>query len=270
MVSHCAINQDFPLLHALCLEPPIYLVPNFLSAAQCAAIVQSAFGSLPPAEAEDYHSAAAATAVTADHRPRTSCSVDTCDEWCGKIQRQVQLLTQQSPLQMERPTVTRYCAGQQYVAHHDAFPPGDELAGPECGGNRICTVLVYLNEVPHGGCTRFHHARFRGKTQGADGLSVKPQAGSAVVFFPSDAETGLYDPTAMHSAEMAVDEKWVAQTWVRQGPPGRMATMAGRAEATAAAAAASSRLLATGTCSSTRSPEPEAAAGAGTWRFFPD
>ena len=47
------------------------------------------------------------------------------------------------------------------------------------------------------------------------------------------------DPLALHEAELAVDGKWAAQLWVRQGAPGSsMRTLAGRAAAAAAAAAA--------------------------------
>ena len=47
-----------------------------------------------------------------------------------------------------------------------------------------------------------------------------------------------YDPLALHEAEPAIDEKWVCQTWIRQGQPGDMATMEGRAAGAAKAAAA--------------------------------
>jgi hypothetical protein len=159
------------------------------------------------------------------------------------------MLMQQSVVHMERPTITRYLAGQEYVPHHDASPPGDLLAGQPFGGNRICTVLVYLNDVAAGGHTVFHEAHNQGTV-----LSFQPKAGTALLFFPSDCNTGQFDSLAVHSAEKAVDEKWVTQTWVQQGSPGNMTTMAGRNA---------------NESTDTRPPEPQVPGGQGLWRFFP-
>lgn len=59
---------------------------------------------------------------------------------------------------------------------------------------------------------------------GGLGVSIKPRAGSAVVFFPSYytyTETGqrsaVLDPLALHRAEDAVDVKYVSQVWIREG-----------------------------------------------------
>ena len=112
------------------------------------------------------------------------------------------------------------------------------------------------------------------------------QAGTAVLFFPADRLTGRYDPTAMHEAEPAVDEKWVSQLWVRQGPPARMRSMAGRASANVAQAEledsaaedehARGRQEVTagqaraGVACGKREPRPKGSAGHGVWRFYQD
>ena len=71
------------------------------------------------------------------------------------------------------------------------------------GGQRICTVLVYLNDVIQGGDTAFPILNLR----------IHPKMGKAVVFFPSFLD-GVLDPLALHAAEPAVDEKWVCQVKV--------------------------------------------------------
>ena len=264
VLSYCKINHDFPQLTVACSEPPIFLVPGFLTLDECEAIVSDVVPRMPTTAnsegASGVHAWSAVGSGASHAAPRTSSSVDTSDEWCRNIHKLVSTLTQQSTEHMERPTVTRYLAGQEYVPHHDAFPPGDPLAGPSFGGNRICTVLVYLNDVPAGGHTVFHEARNQ-----AGALSFQPEAGTAVLFFPSDCDSGVFDPLAVHSAERAVDEKWVTQTWVRQGSPGNMTTMAGRkAESAAAAATTAATEIA-----DSRPPEPEAPSGQGNWRYFP-
>jgi len=78
----------------------------------------------------------------------------------------------------EPPQVARYEPGQFYLAHFDAF---DVTSGPgrECvatGGQRVATVLIYLNDVPPGcgGETAFPRL----------GRKFRPVRGTAVVFFP--------------------------------------------------------------------------------------
>ena len=47
-------------------------------------------------------------------------------------------------------------------------------------------------------------------------LAVKPQKGTAVLFFPAFAD-GTSDPRSLHTAEDAVDTKWVTQQWGARG-----------------------------------------------------
>ena len=134
-------------------------------------------------------------------------------------------------------------------------------------GNRICTVLVYLNDVATGGKTTFQRAAFRGAETG---LSIAPVAGRAVIFFPADYESGVCDPLALHEAEPAESEKWVCQLWVRQSPPGSQRTAAGRAEASARLMAADDSAHAAAEAAGARSrpPRPEPTPGNGVWRYF--
>ena len=52
---------------------------------------------------------------------------------------------------MEEPQVVRYELGQQFTWHYDAVPP--TMKGN--AGQRVATILVYLNNVDNGGCTVF-------------------------------------------------------------------------------------------------------------------
>jgi hypothetical protein len=120
----------------------------------------------------------------------------------------------------ESPQVARYTEGQHFLSHEDAFPA--PLAAHN-GFNRHVTVLIYLNDVERGGATRFDLLD----------VAVRPRAGRALVFFPAFAD-GAPDARTLHTAEAAVDEKFVMQQWVARG--WRSGGSGGEAAASASAA----------------------------------
>ena len=73
----------------------------------------------------------------------------------------------------------------------DYFDPkkyGDELL--KNGGQRIVSILCYLNDVPEGGETTFPFIN----------LDVKPIKGSAVMWYNADLEGNL-DATSLHAGK---------------------------------------------------------------------
>lgn len=48
---------------------------------------------------------------------------------------------------------------------------------------------------------------------------MRPEKGKALLFFPSFAD-GTSDPRSLHTAEDAVETKWVTQQWVARGLAG--------------------------------------------------
>ena len=108
---------------------------------------------------------------------------------------------------MELPQVARYTDSQRYVEHYDGVDPHTDAGRAFCanGGQRVATVLVYLNEVADGGCTAFRRVNFE----------VKPEKGKALIFFPGFTN-GELDTDALHAGMPAVDCKWVSQVWIRQ------------------------------------------------------
>eukprot|EP00931_Biecheleriopsis_adriatica_P036539 TRINITY_DN21037_c0_g1_i2.p1 TRINITY_DN21037_c0_g1~~TRINITY_DN21037_c0_g1_i2.p1 ORF type:complete len:318 (-),score=45.79 TRINITY_DN21037_c0_g1_i2:46-999(-) len=99
----------------------------------------------------------------------------------------------------ETPQVACYTRGQCFSSHEDAF---DEELVKSTGFQRFVTVLVYLNDVSRGGSTRFEKLD----------LEIRPSKGTALVFFPSC--DGKSDVRTLHSAQPAIDEKWIMQLWL--------------------------------------------------------
>ena len=103
--------------------------------------------------------------------------------------------------------VLHYRPGAEYKPHYDYFDPA-EPGSPailQRGGQRVGTLLIYLNEPEQGGGTTFPDA----------GLEVAPVRGNAVFFSydrPSPATKTLHG-----GAPVIQGEKWVATKWLRQG-----------------------------------------------------
>ena len=103
--------------------------------------------------------------------------------------------------------VLRYGPGAEYKPHYDYFDP-DQPGTPTIlkrGGQRVASLVCYLNTPALGGATVFPDAR----------LDVAPVKGNAV-FFSYDRPHPL--TRSLHGGAPVVEgEKWVATKWLRQG-----------------------------------------------------
>ena len=102
--------------------------------------------------------------------------------------------------------VLHYLPGQEYEPHYDWFDPAQPgySALTARGGQRIASVVMYLNTPEEGGGTAFPQV----------GLTVTAIAGSAVYFA---YETG--DTSSLHAGLPVLrGEKWIATKWLRERP----------------------------------------------------
>ncbi|MHB1058467.1 MAG: 2OG-Fe(II) oxygenase [Rhodanobacter sp.] len=102
--------------------------------------------------------------------------------------------------------ILHYLPGQEYEPHFDWFDseqPGYE-AITAVGGQRIASVVMYLNTPAQGGGTAFPEL----------GLTVTARRGSAVYFA---YESG--DASSLHAGLPVLQgEKWIATKWLRERP----------------------------------------------------
>lgn len=106
--------------------------------------------------------------------------------------------------------ILHYRPGNEYLAHHDWFDPADPGSAEVLrnGGQRLITLVIYLNAVEAGGETRFPEL----------GLDIRPHPGSAVYFEYLNG-AGELDRRCLHAGvPVARGEKWIATKWIRQGP----------------------------------------------------
>mmetsp|Transcript_24169 Transcript_24169/g.48204 ORF Transcript_24169/g.48204 Transcript_24169/m.48204 type:complete len:336 (+) Transcript_24169:58-1065(+) len=124
-----------------------------------------------------------------------------------------ELLMRSSWRTFEAPTVIRYEAGQALAPHFDAIQ-GDAREEKGEMGQTLATLLVYLNDVPSGGITRFGLLESAGG--GGAPLEVNPTKGQGLLFFPASAD-GKFDGRLEHEGRAALDEKWIARIWRHEG-----------------------------------------------------
>lgn len=203
------------LLHT---SPPVLAIEHFLSDLECQEIKDVTGSTLEgkndSRETVQVNSATLSTLAT---------SVRTSTSWFCHYAQVPTLIAKARhvlgiPLQrMEEPQVVRYRPGEEFSWHYDEIP----RSLLENGGQRVATLLVYLNNVEKGGGTIFRDLKGEGGTR----LKVTPRMGSALLFFPAFAD-GRPDDRTLHKGEVALDTKWICQMWIHQNnytpvtPPG--------------------------------------------------
>lgn len=131
------------------------------------------------------------------------------NELIARVERRIAALMRQPGEHGEGLQVLNYRQGGQYTPHFDYFPPADAVR-PHClaaGGQRISTLILYLNDVASGGETIFP----------AINLAITPRKGAALYFEYCNSH-GQVDPATLHGgAPVTAGEKWIATKWMRQG-----------------------------------------------------
>lgn len=104
--------------------------------------------------------------------------------------------------------ILNYKIGGEYKPHFDYFSwdePGSEIHLAR-GGQRVSTLVMYLNDVEEAGETIFPSI----------GLSITPKKGSALYFEYCNSQ-GQVDPLTLHGGTpVAAGSKWIATKWMRQ------------------------------------------------------
>lgn len=197
------MNENYPGIKKVNKSPPLYIVDNFLSEEECDYLIEYS-------KTKEMHVSAVVnendTSVSTNTRKSNSIFLPYEDN-IQFIKERVENLVQRDGSTFEDLQLTKYTENGFYKAHYDTFesttPEGKKSL--ENGGQRIATILIYLNKVEKGGATYFPKLKKR----------FIPKKGRAVIFFPASID-GKEDKMTLHRAEKVHGEKWVSQIWVRQ------------------------------------------------------
>jgi prolyl 4-hydroxylase len=129
------------------------------------------------------------------------------NEVCKHIEQRIATLVHWPVVNGEGLQVLHYLPGAEYRPHHDYFDPAKSgtAAITARGGQRVGTVVMYLNTPEKGGGTTFPDV----------GLEVSPMKGNAVFF--SYERPHPSTKTLHGGAPVVAGEKWVATKWLREG-----------------------------------------------------
>jgi len=106
-----------------------------------------------------------------------------------------------------------YTKDQEYKYHYDAYDKNDKVKYKQyCKrGNRLATVLCYLNNVTKGGETGFDSIKDR-----SEPLVIEPVKGRMVVFQNVHADGSLHHESRHAGLPVEDGEKWAFNLWVRE------------------------------------------------------
>jgi hypothetical protein len=200
-----------PARRALCEAPRVRLAERFATPAVCDWLLGRVRGRMRPALM--YNTAS----KTEGFDPHRSCSdyqfdILNTDLVLLLVRERIAAVTKLPTVAMEPPRVFHYALGEEIKAHYDRC--GDNVTGygKEGGylGDRIVTLLLYLNDDFDGGELDFPKVGFK----------VKGAKGDAVYFAHIDA-AGRADPLSLHAGlKIRRGEKWVFSQWIHDRPFG--------------------------------------------------
>lgn len=201
------LRDACPHIIFTCDKPVVVVLDNFLTDAECDALIAAA--------ENKFHDATVVDAMTGDfvrHRDRTSTNAvfkRSETELVHAIEARIAEVIHWPAENGEGMQVLRYAIGAEYKSHFDYFDPKlpGELKNLARGGQRVGTFLMYLSDVEAGGATRFPVMKFE----------IRPKKGMAL-YFGDMLANGEGDKLSLHAGTPVISgTKYLATKWLREG-----------------------------------------------------
>jgi prolyl 4-hydroxylase len=194
------------LVHMRTADPVCATLGNVLDADECRTLVEMARPRLAPSTLVDPMTG---DDVVSDRRSSWGMFFRLEEnDFIARLDRRLSRLMNLPLENGEGLQVLHYPTGAGSEPHFDYLQPGNAANRESIArsGQRVSTLVTYLNDVPAGGQTVFP----------ALGWAVSPLRGNAVYFEYAD-DRGAVDARSLHaSAPVTQGEKWVVTKWMRQ------------------------------------------------------
>jgi len=185
-------------------SPQLVVFGNLLSHDECDALMEAARPRM--ARSLTVQTRTGGEELNADRTSQGMFFSRAENEVVTRIEARIARLLQWPVENGEGLQVLHYRPGAEYKPHYDYFDPREPGTAriTQRGGQRLATLIMYLNEPDRGGGTTFPDV----------GLEVMPRKGHAVYFAydrPHPATRTLHG-----GAPVLAGEKWVATKWLRE------------------------------------------------------
>ena len=202
----CCIDAGDRKVHVLTSmrNPRVVVFGNLLSDEECDAIIAEAKPRMQRSLTVDNQSGG--EAVNDDRTSNGMFFQRGENEVIRRLEERIARLLNWPLENGEGLQVLHYRPGAEYKPHYDYFAP-NEPGTPTIlkrGGQRVGTLVMYLNEPTRGGGTIFPDV----------GLQVVPRRGNAVFFSYDRADPST--KTLHGGAPVLEGEKWIATKWLRE------------------------------------------------------
>ncbi|MDR3379168.1 2OG-Fe(II) oxygenase [Cupriavidus basilensis] len=200
-------GREIPILFTLA-APRVTLYQQLLTDAECDALVELARGRLARSpvinpDTGDENLIEARTSLGAMFQVGEHALIERIEDCIAAV-------TGIAADRGEGLQILNYKPGGEYQPHYDFFNPQrpGEARQLKVGGQRVATVVIYLNSPPAGGATAFPKL----------GLEVAPVKGNAVYFSYRKSDGALDERTLHAGLPVEAGEKWIATKWLRERP----------------------------------------------------
>lgn len=188
-------------------QPQAFLIPNFLTPEECDYLIEFAKPHLRRSTVVNEKND---QGVLNSQRSSEGmfCPTHSQDSVLTAIEERIERLTGMPIENGEGLQILHYRPGGQYAPHFDFFDPNSPGGNMHLarGGQRVATVIMYLNEPEKGGETVFPKVS----------ISVTPKKGYALLFY-NCLPNGNVDYASLHAgAPVQEGEKWIATKWIRE------------------------------------------------------
>lgn len=194
-------------------EPHVVIYENVLTKSECRRLIKFASRRLEKSTVVDHDSGEGVF-----HPIRTSSGMyfkKNENALISRIDRRLAALMQWPEAMTEPLSLLKYKPGEFYDEHYDFFDyhTAGSAINMANGGNRVGTLLLYLNDCEEGGSTMFADV----------GLEVLPRAGYAAFFGYANPH---FSSLTRHAGRPPVrGVKWIATRWLKEGMYGHGQTM---------------------------------------------
>ncbi len=187
-------------------DPVCAALGNVLDADECRTLIEMARPRLKPSTLVDL---ATGQDVVSDKRTSWGMFFRLAEnDFIARLDRRLSLLMNLPLEHGEGLQVLHYPTGAGSEPHFDYLQPTNAAnrESIQRSGQRVSTLVTYLNDVPAGGQTIFP----------ALGWATSPLRGNAVYFEYGD-DRGQVDARSLHASRPVTQgEKWVVTKWMRQ------------------------------------------------------